>query len=416
MNEPKPSYDDMLLFSVDGSGRAVEVTSRGFEFDESITPLFENSKVLKPVPVMVEGEYHIFDQLARAWKKVSISADDIKAYLENTPRDVAINYEHKREGPPKGWLRIKDTAKVGMLQTKRGLKTALFAAIELFEDAAQDVRKGLFRDVSIELKPVSREILGTALTGYPIMRDVQFYSNDVVATDPVHSDTSGSEGEAREPAVVSEASNSAERVAEAEAIASGAEHAFAESDTVSVPAHLSDPSSDPTSHSPQETDMTDIDKNAILAEALQEYGLKPEDLGDLKDALAVVRKQEQDLRFANAREHVKSLSRDDKGNLKLTPASLDAAAQLYAFCQENETLQFSIGEQELNPAQLFDELMKGIQGVQVFGAITDEETGAPVADVVADVPTTDTETPVNTDNVRSLVARMKSQMQSQGLV
>lgn len=411
MNESKPSFDDLLLFSVDATGRAVEVTSRGFEFDESISPLFENSKVLKPVPVMVEGEYHIFDQLARAWKKVKITAEDIKAYLENTPRDVAINYEHKREGPPKGWLRIKDTARIGMLQTKQGLKTALFAAIELFEDAAQDVRKGLFRDVSIELKPVSREILGTALTGYPIMRDVQFYSNDVVDAGSARSDTSESAGDAGERGVATSNDPSASG---AEAIASGAEHAFA-NDTVSVPANLSDPSSDPTSDSPQETNMPDIDKNAILTEALQEYGLKPEDLGSLKDALALVRQQEQELRFANAREHVKALSRDDKGNLKLAPSALDAAAQLYAFCQENETLQFSIGEQELNPAQLFDELMKGIQGVQVFGAIADEETGAPVAEVVADAPTASTEVPVNADNVRSLVARMKSQMQAQGL-
>jgi hypothetical protein len=383
------TFDDILLFSLDPSGRATEVTARGFEFTDEIAPLFEGSKVLKPVPVMVEGEYHIFDQASRAWKKVTISADDVAGYLQNTPRDVAINYEHKREGAPKGWLRLKDTGRVGMLQTKNGLKAALFAAIELFEGAAQDVKRGLFRDVSIELKPVSREILGTALTGYPIMRDVQFYSNDIAPGEPGES-VAGDEVPSEANPAASPSDGDAPVVLEA---------AFAQ------PPHSPD----------QETPMTEQEKQAVLAEALQAFGLRPEDLSALPEALALMRRQEAELKFAHAREHVKQLSQDPAGNLRLAPGALDAAAQLYSFCQEHESVHFSLGEQQLTPAQLFDQLLAGIQAVQVFGAVADELTGAPVADLTGG-PATPDDAPGDKQTVVSLVSRMKSQMKAQGLL
>jgi hypothetical protein len=384
--------DDLLLFSVDGT-RAVEVTQHsGLEFATDIVPLFESSKVLKPVPVMVEGTYHIFDATHRSWKAVEITAKDISEYLANTPRDVAINYEHQRNGAAKGWLRLKDTARIGTIETRKGPKMALFAAIELFEQAANDVKRGLFRDVSIELKPVSKEILGTALTSYPVMRDVQFYAN--TASQVV--------------------GNGAEGVAES-SLPDGSEIAVMSAATGPTPATASNPpplSMASGSDTPvQEHSMDEALKTQALTEALQQFGLTPEDLAQVPNLLQTLELQKRELAFSHAKARVQDLVKSDAGELKLAPGALIAAAQLYAFCEQHAAVQFSHGDEQLSPAQLFEQVIKGVQAVQVFGATITEE-GDLVADIQADPSVGKATEAYDPQRAQSLAEQIKARLQA----
>lgn len=300
--------DSVILFSVQGQ-RATEVISRGLEFTDEIPALFTGSKVTKPVPVMVEGTYHIYDPFAKGWKEVTISPDDIQAYKANTHRDVPVNIDHKRGGKAKGWLRLKgDTSYVGQHNTPAGPRTALFASLELFDEAVADVDAGFYRDVSIELKPISREAVGIALTSYPIMRDLQF----------------------------------------------------------------SQMAAEPAETAPQEEP---VDQNQIITDYLAQFGISPEQLGGLIAQQAQTQRQ---LRVAEARQTVSGFVNGPDGASRLAPGAINAAAELLVFCQENHEQQFSVDGNTFNPQQLLEEIFKGVQAVQLYGAVRDEDD-TPVA-------------------------------------
>lgn len=369
-------YDDLILFAVEG-GRAVEVTTTGIEFADDINPLFANSKVTKPVPVMVEGTYQIFDAASKAWRKIVITAQDIAEYLANTPRDVAINYDHQRGGAAKGWLRLKDTGRVATVATRQGQKTALVASMELFDQAAQDVQRGLFRDVSIELKPISKEIIGNALTSYPIMRDVQFYSDAVPGAEEI---ADGAVANATDPGALS------------------SENGIESPSTFAQPE-----AAPPVESSPQETVMDEATRQSVLAEALQQYGLKLEDLTSLPDAVKALRQAEAEARFSAARAKIQALAGEgDKA--KLAPGAVTAAAHLLAFCEEHAEVQFSVEGAQVNPAALLESVLNGVQAVQIFGAITEEGEPVSTAEGEPPVPATQDFDPAR---AKSLAARIK---------
>lgn len=366
-----PMLEEMLLFSVDGS-RAVEARHEGFRFGGPVQPLYPGSKVTQPVPVMVEGTYHVFDRAKKQFVEVTITAQDILDYHKNTPRDVAINYEHKHGADPVGWLRLRDTAVCKPLKTASGEKMALYASLELFGEAASKVERGVYRDGSIELRPYSKEIIGHALTGYPVMRDVQFYGE---FEEPV-----------QEPAPSTPAAPAAEETPASSATAQT-----------------------PTDQPPKE-DTPDMTEAEALAAALQKYGLRPEDLSALPALIADAEAAKKKAALTLAREAVQKFSTDEAGNVRLTGTALDAAAQLYVFCSDHADLQFGEGDDATNPQGLVERLLAGIQAVQVFG----ETPGPSVTDIQGQEPKqTPADQQVDEGRVSDIRARIKANLRLQ---
>lgn len=302
---------DGVLFS-DG-GR--EVTVQDLMFSKDIAPLFAGNKVLDPKPIVVEGVYYLFDGLANKWRKVELTAKDLEAYFKNATRDVAVNYEHNRFDRPKGWVRLRDTKQLGTLETPEGPKTAIFAAIELVPEAAELVAQGVYRDVSVELKPVSREITGLALTAYPVMRHLQF----------------------------SDEADNGEALQEA----------FRQ----------------------KEHEEMSMDKETVLQEALQEFGLSLEELKRLPELLARAKELEERAKAAEREAKLAQLraglqAKFSEG-LKVAPGALDALAALYLYAEEHAEVSFSLEGKTVDLKGLLDEVLAGIEAVKVFG-----ETGA----------------------------------------
>lgn len=363
--------EGILLFSVEGK-TATEVTFRGIEFATDATPLFDNSTVTKPVPIMVEGTYAVLNPATKQYQNINITADDIEHYFHNTPRDVAVNYEHRRGGTAKGWVRLKDTGRVGTLKTSTGEKLALFASLELFEQAASDVRAGYFRDVSIELKPISKEIIGTALTATPVMRDLQFYSNTPTLEEP----------ETPDPIQASSDSPAAEP-----------------EQTPETPAAIDD--------IPQEDDMSQIDKQQLFAEMLGEHGLTVEDLQALPELLNSAKEAKRNAQLIQARDTIKEFATREDGAVVLAPAGIEVGAQLLVFAQDNAELQFSVEGENKTPVELLEALFSHIEAVQIFG----ESAGVSASDIEGTPPapanTEDTEV-MDEGRVNSIVERMKA--------
>lgn len=286
---------DGVLFSDGG----VEVTVQDLVFSQTITPLFSGNKVLDPKPIVVEGTYYLYS--GDKWRKVVITAKDLEKYFNNATRDVAVNYEHNRDDTPKGWVRLRDTKRLDMLETPEGPKTAIFAAIELMPEAAELVAKGVYRDVSIELKPITYEIVGLALTAYPVMRHLQF------------SDT-------------------------------------AEQDL-----------------SVEELNMSD--KDVLLQEALQEFGITVDELKKLPELLAKAKELEERAREAERLakfSHIRS-ELQAKVASKVAPGALDALAMLYLYAEEHSELKFSLDGKTTDLRGLLDEVLAGIEAMSVFG-------------------------------------------------
>ncbi len=293
-----------ILFSESGA----EVTVQDLLFTDEIKPLFSGNKVISPKPLVVEGVYYTYDLLSDKYVKRTITKNDLERYFQNATRDVAVNYEHNREGGVKGWVRLRDTKYLGEVQTPEGPKTAIFAAIELMPEAAELVSQGYYRDVSIELKPISYEITGLALTAYPVIRHLQFYSED-------------------------------------EFLKTEAEY--------------------------NNGDI--MDKELVLSEALQEYGLSLEDLKRLPELVAKVKEAERQAaeakrqaRFAQLRSELKDAVAGKSG-LKVAPGALDALAALYLYAEEATEVQFSIDGKSTDLKGLLDQVLAGIEAVQVFG-------------------------------------------------
>lgn len=358
--------EELLLFSFqDGRAHEAAIQSR-FEFSNDISPLYDGNQVIRPVPIMVEGTYHLFDRTQNKWREVKITENDIKDYFSNTPRDVAINYEHNRQGPVKGWVRLKDTGHIGKVKTKQGEKFALFSALELLPETAADVTRGLFRDLSIELKNVSREVLGLALTGYPVMKDVQFYSNTPNTPD-AH-------------------------------------------DAHDVPA---EPVNTPTEeHSNPTQPEENVDRNTVLADALQEFGLTPQDLPYLRDVIRNAQQEQEKARLVTARDHVRQLVTNAEGHLTLAPGAIEAAAQLYAHASEQETLEFSVDGNSVNLAGLVDLVLQGVQAIQVFG----ETPGTPIEQIQAPEPVSTPAAAVDQDRVKAISAGIKDKLKRAGVI
>ena len=359
-----------LLFSVDGT-MATEVTFRGIEFSDDVAPLFERTKVTKPVPIMVEGTYAVLNPATKQYQNITITSDDIEAYFSNTPRDVVINYEHRRGGTAKGWVRLKDTGKVGTLKTPNGEKLALFASLELYDQAAADVRSGYFRDVSIELKPISKEIIGTALTATPVMRDLQFYSNSPTLEEPESDDPVQATGESPTP----------------------------------EPEQATDPSTN-TPDTLEEEDMPNIDKQALFSEMLAEHGLSVDDLQALPELLTSAKQAKQSAQLIQARDTIKEFATREDGQIVLAPAGIEIGAQLLVFAQDHAELQFSVEGENKTPADLLQALFSHIEAVQVFG-----ESDGPSADDIQGTPpsmTVDDNEEFNEDRVNDIVNRMKN--------
>jgi hypothetical protein len=364
-----------LLFAVEGS-TATEVTFRGIEFSEDVPPLFEDTKVTKLLPVMVEGTYALLDPTSKQYRHVTLTAGDIAAYLANTPRDVVINYEHRRNGTPKGWVRLKDTGVLGTLRTSQGEKAALFANLELYSQSAADVRAGYFRDVSVELKPVSKEIIGCALTSTPVMRDLQFYSN-LLDVDP----------EVDVGVVVVEEPEAPSNI-----------------DTPATDLEVQEPQTPNSPPDDKETPMTEQEKQALFAEMLQNYGLTPEELADVPSMVDAARAAKAQARLTTARESVRKMADRGDGQTVLAPAGVEAAAHLLVFAQENAELQFSIEGESKNPEQLLEELFSHLTAVQLFG-----ESSGVSADAIDPVIPVDVAAgeELDTDRVSGIVERMR---------
>lgn len=366
-----------LLFALDGH-TATEVTFRGIEFAQDVPPLFEGTKITKQVPVMVEGTYAILNPSTKQYHQVSITADDIAAYARNTPRDVAINYEHRRNGTPKGWVRLKDTGRVGTLKTSQGEKAALFANLELYDQSAADVRAGYFRDVSIELKPVSKEIIGCALTATPVMRDLQFYSNSLDA-DPELEVGVVVAGEPEAP----------------------------QDDGTPAALEVQEPQTHDSPPIDKEIPMTDQEKQALFAEMLQEYGLNPDELAAIPAIVADAKAAKTSARLISARDTIRKMADRGDGQTVLAPAGVESAAQLLVFAQDNAELQFSVDGENKTPEQLLEELFSHLTAVQLFG-----ESGGSASDAI-DPPAheaTDPDDALDTDRVGGIVDRMRASL------
>lgn len=388
-----------LLFSLAGT-TATEVSHRGLQFDDTLSSLFDGTKVTRPVPIMVEGEYAVLNRATRKYQKVKITAEDIKSYANNTPRDVAVNYEHVRGDRPKGWVRLKDTARIGTLDTREGPKQALFASLELYDDAAQDVARGYFRDVSIELKPIVKEIIGTALTSSPVMRDLQFYAN----------------GPIDEPADVNpeDGAPAVDEPVQDNPIAASEPTAEPGDSSIDNP---SDPSKEDTmKDTPADSGQ---DRQLVLAEALQEYGLTPEDLKALPDLIHRAEFAERQGRLNAARDRIRKLVTNDQGKTVLTSTGVEAAAQLLVFSQDHadEDLVFSVEgvtdeegkAKSLDIDALFGELFSSIEAVQVFG----QTPGVPADQIEPNIPEGvegDESAGLDEDRVSRIAARIKGQL------
>ena len=377
-SDPLQDVEQSLLFSVEGA-HATEVVRPGLKFTDKIKSIFDGTRVTEEIPVMVEGSYAVLNRATKQWENVVITADDIKSYMENTPRDVAVNYEHRREGLTKGWLRLKDTARFGILKTKAGEKAALFSSLELFPEAASHVEQGYFRDVSIELKRVAKEIIGVAMTSTPVMRDLQWYSNTPVLD---------------------------EMPAQPEELPEAPAH-----DDIS--ALLVDLSNPALPEEPKETPVTQVaDKTAVLAEALAEFGLTPEDLAALPALIKTSQEAKQEARRIQAREHIKTLTTVN-GATVLAPAGIEAAAQLYMFSQDQgDDLLFSVegSETQINAASLLEEVFKHVQAVQVFGQADLGEGANIEALQTPEPPALDETVKVDEARVASIVSRIKSKL------
>lgn len=376
-----PLVEETILFSADGY-RAVEVTHDGLEFGGAVAPLYEGGFVTKPVPVMVEGEYKIYDRNAGKYTDVKITREDILEYARNTPRDVAINYEHAKGKEPVGWLRLSDTATCGMFRNKRGEhKFGLLASMELFQEAADKVKRGVYRNGSIELRPAVKEIIGHALTGFPIMRDTQFYG-EVPHEETAQPAPSSADPAPEQPAPASEA-------------------------PATAPAAEPAPSSGVTTTE----EFGEMEPNEILAQALAQYGLKPEDLSALPDLIKSTEAAKAEAQLTNARNAVAKFSSDDQGNSYLSGQALDAAAQLLVFGQNNADTEIHFGEGEnevkTDPAGLIEILLKSIKAVQVFG----ETPGPSAENIIPTVPVdTDSDTVADEDRVSAITARIKANL------
>lgn len=360
--------DDVLLFSVSGT-LAREVTRQpGMEFIDSVAPLYEGSKITKEVPLMVAGEYTILDPKTKQWQKITITDADVEKYYLNTPRDVALNYEHRRDGT-RGWVRLKDTARIGTLKTSSGERTALFASLELFPTAAEAVRTGQFRDVSIELKPVASEIIGCALTSTPVMRDIQFYSNV------------------------------AELEAKSHPIVTTVEEFTPSADNLTLLI---------------ETEPL-MDPQEILIQELAKFGLSPADLQALPGIIAGYQRVTEDNRRLKARQVVTDMATTTDGHVMLNETGIDAAAQLLAFSQRHQgegedVAMFSVHgvENQVNVEGLLAAVIEGLQPVHMFGQVEETITEA----IVPDLPVND-DPDVNSDRVAAIAARMKQRLAAQ---
>lgn len=362
--------EELLLFSTDSNGTATEVTHKGIYFGGGVSSLYENSTVTKPVPVMVEGTYKVYNRATGKYEEVTITADDVREYAANTPRDVAMNYEHKKGQDPIGWLRLRDTAVCKPLKTSQGEKLALFASMELFPEAADKVKRGVYRDGSIELRPHVKEIIGHALTDFPIMRHTQFYSDDVQESTVQTTQT------VQDEPVIEAAAPLIETPVEAPAMAG-------------IPN--------------QTEEFGEMD----FTEQLAKYGLKIEDLQHLPALIASTEAEKAKAALTNARNDVAKFSADEEGNSYLTGPALEAAAQLLVFgnTHADTEIHFGAGDdaKTTTPAGLLETLLKSIRAVQVFG-----ETGGPSAeDIIPDVPSP-AEEKVDADRVSALRSRIKA--------
>lgn len=347
--------DTQYLFHVEGD-TATEVVFSDIQFSDEVAPLYEGAAVTREIPIMVEGTYALLDRTTRKYRNVTITADDIRQYHTRTKRDVAINYEHVQRNPTKGWVRLKDTGRIGIMRTRDGNKTALFSRLELFNEGKTAVQSGLFRDVSIELKPASKEVTGLALTATPIMGDLQFFS--MITDEPEPETEAASINTEPMPGLSVEGTLVVTPVVE-------------QVDPVQPePAELySDPTPIPQEEPIVEpTVLTEEQKAANALEALQFFGLTPDDITAFKD-------QRAQANLVLAKDRIRTLAQRD-GKQLLAPAGIDVAAQLLLFAQENDEQLFSVegSESQVNAEALLTELFNHINAVQLFGESGDFST------------------------------------------
>lgn len=355
--------EELLLFSNDGTDRATEVTHADIKFGSAVTPLYTGSTLTEPVPVMVEGTYKVFNRATGRYEDFTITPDDIREYLRNTPRDVAMNYEHKRGTDPVGWLRLKETGECRTLQTKQGPRTALFASMELFHEAADKVKRGVYRDGSIELRPHAKEIIGHALTGHPIMRDTQFFAEPPVvipSPEPVPADPTPPAPEA--------------------------------------PANPTDT---------EVKEFSNMEPDKIIEDFLAKFGLSAQDIEAIPGLIASTAAEKRKAQHTNALTAVRAFSSDADGNSPLTGEMLDIAAQLYVFGEDHADVLFGEGDAAVPATALLEKLLRGVAAIQVFG-----ETPGPSAAVIEGqepvVP--DADAAVDTDRVAALRKRIQKNM------
>lgn len=202
---------EQLLFSMtvrDDAASAREATLAFglFEANEAASPLFEGNTVGKPIKVMVEGTYYLPRKVGNEikYREVKFSREHLEQLAQNQPRDVALNYDHKRASGPegvKGWLRFGEGLSYTQeITTKSGEKRlALFATPEYTQETLGYVKSGVYRDVSVEYSELDEVLTGCAMTSYPRMRDVQF-SQIAGLDEEQEQDQQGQEPEVAAPA------------------------------------------------------------------------------------------------------------------------------------------------------------------------------------------------------------------------
>jgi hypothetical protein len=182
MSQPNPSGFSAAQETSHPTSKML--TAGRFVEHPTIKPLFDGNRVGQAIPVLVEGEYHI-KQPGGKYRSHKFDADQIHKLAAEQPRDVPFNYDHKRASGPdgvKGWLRFVDPSTgerlsfVKRIETPTGSKVALFAVPELCEEAVGFVERGIYRDTSTEYRLADGVLTGQALTSYPVMREVQFFS------------------------------------------------------------------------------------------------------------------------------------------------------------------------------------------------------------------------------------------------
>lgn len=175
--------DEHLLFSEveTGSGKtAVEnltpIDRSRLSFDDVTPPHLTGARVLAPVMVFKEGDYVT---LKRNGTPVPFKADKarMEKWLQNTVRDSAVNYDHVTKPGPNttGWLRVA-TGKSYLAPDPRDGKLALWSQPELGEEALNHVENGRYRDMSIEIDPLTESIVGLALTNHPKVKNITQFS------------------------------------------------------------------------------------------------------------------------------------------------------------------------------------------------------------------------------------------------